>query len=288
MTMATGPTGPLDSPGATRQPPRAPTAEEWEQRWQGYWSRAGALDYELGEIEGQDSGDVQERKFLSQARTPDGERERLLRINEEFERGFRQLYSLGPAVTVFGSARFGAGTPQYELGREVGRGLAGAGLAVITGGGPGLMEAANRGAQEAGGRSIGCNILLPHEQQPNPYLDEIVEFRYFFVRKVMLVKYSCAFVCLPGGLGTLDELFEAATLIQCRKIGPFPLVLLGSEFWSGLREFAWRLVLAGAVSEQELGFATITDSPRDAVDRILKGLPAAVRERVRPIGPEAI
>ncbi len=104
----------------------------------------------------------------------------------------------------------------------------------------------------------------------------------------MLVKYSCAFVCLPGGLGTLDELFEAATLIQCRKIGPFPLVLLGSEFWSGLREFAWNLVLAGAVSEQELGFATITDSPRDAVDRILKGLPAAVRERVRPIDPEAL
>ena len=203
-----------------------------------------APDYELGEIEGRDSGDVQERKFLSQARTPDGERERLLRINEEFERGFQQLYSLGPAVTVFGSARFGEGTSQYELGREVGRGLAGAGLAVITGGGPGLMEAANRGAKEAGGRSIGCNILLSHEQQPNPYIDEIVEFRYFFVRKVMLVKYSCAFVCLPGGLGTLDELFEAATLIQCRKIGPFPLVLLGSEFWSGLRsspgDWSWR------------------------------------------------
>jgi uncharacterized protein (TIGR00730 family) len=262
------------------------TAEEWEQRWQGYWSRAGTLDYELSPIEGQDPGNVQERTFLTQSRTPDGERERLRRFDEEFERGFRQLYKLGPAVTVFGSARFGEGTSQYELGREVGRELAAAGFAVITGGGPGLMEAANRGAKEAGGRSIGCNIVLPHEQQPNPYLDEFVEFRYFFVRKVMLVKYSCAFVCLPGGLGTLDELFEAATLIQCGKIGPFPLVLVGSEFWSGLREFAWKLVQAGAVSEQELGFATITGSPRDAVDRVLKGLPAAVRQRLGPIGQE--
>jgi uncharacterized protein (TIGR00730 family) len=185
---------------------------------------------------------------------------------------------------VFGSARFGEGTPQYELGRGVGRALARAGFAVITGGGPGMMEAANRGAREAGGRSIGCNIVLPHEQRPNPYLDDMVEFRYFFVRKVMLVKYSCAFLCLPGGLGTLDELFEAATLIQCRKIGPFPLVLIGSEFWSELREYAWKLVLAGALSEQELGFATIVDSPGDAVERIHQGLPAAVRDRLNPKG----
>ncbi|HYR02822.1 MAG TPA: LOG family protein, partial [Syntrophobacteria bacterium] len=198
--MVTRSTDPSDGPGATRRPP---TAGEWERRWQDYWSRADALDYELGEIEGQDPGEVQERRFLSQVRTPDGERERLGRIGAEFERGFRQLYDLGPAVTVFGSARFGAGTPQYELGRGVGRELARAGFAVITGGGPGLMEAANRGAREAGGRSIGCTIVLPHEQQPNPYLDRMVEFRYFFVRKVMLVKYSCAFACLPGGLGTL-------------------------------------------------------------------------------------
>jgi len=282
--MTIDPADASDDRGATRQSPRPPTSDEWEARWQSYWSRAGTLDYELGESEWDDSAELQERDFLAQARTPDGERERLRRINEEFERGFQQLYSLGPAVTVFGSARFGEGTPQYELGREVGRELAGAGFAVMTGGGPGMMEAANRGAKEGGGRSIGCNILLPHEQRPNPYLDDMVEFRYFFVRKVMLVKYSCAFVCLPGGLGTLDELFEAATLIQCRKIGPFPLVLVGAGFWSGLREFAWKLVLAGALSEQELGFATITDSPRDGVERILKGLPAAVRGRLNPRG----
>lgn len=282
--MTTGPADSQDLPGANRQRPPAPTAEEWERRWQGYWSRAGALDYELSEGDGDDPGEVQEHRFLSQARTPDGERERLGRITAEFERGFRELYDLGPAVTVFGSARFGEGTPQYELGRGVGRELARAGLAVITGGGPGMMEAANRGAREAGGRSIGCNIVLPHEQRPNPYIDRMVEFRYFFVRKVMLVKYSCAFVCLPGGFGTLDELFEAATLIQCRKIGPFPLVLVGEEFWSGLREFAWSLALAGAVSEQEFCFATITASPRDAADRVLNGLPAAVRGRLKPIG----
>ncbi len=280
--MTINPAATNDEDGSTSRPPGPPTSEEWEARWQNYWSRAGTLDYELGETEWDDSAEFQERDFLAQARTPDGDCERLRRINEDFERGFRQLYSLGPAVTVFGSARFGEGTPEYKLGREVGRELAGAGFAVMTGGGPGMMEAANRGAREAGGRSIGCNILLPHEQRPNPYLDDMVEFRYFFVRKVMLVKYSCAFVCLPGGLGTLDELFEAATLIQCRKIGPFPLVLVGSGFWSGLREFAWKLVLAGAVSEQELGFATITDSPRDAVERILKGLPAAVRGRLNP------
>ena len=280
--MTINPAAANDDDGSTSRPPRPPTSEEWEARWQSYWSRAGTLDYELGETDWDDSADIQEREFLAQARTPEGERERLQRINKEFERGFQQLYSLGPAVTVFGSARFGEGTPEYELGREVGRELASAGFAVVTGGGPGLMEAANRGAREAGGRSIGCNILLPREHRPNPYLDEMVEFRYFFVRKVMLVKYSCAFVCLPGGLGTLDELFEAATLIQCRKIGPFPLVLVGSEFWSGLREFAWKLVLAGTVSEQELGFATITDSPRDAVERILKGLPAAVCDRLKP------
>jgi len=282
--MTIDPGGANDDREAIRQPPGPPSSEEWESRWQSYWSRAGTLDYELGQTEWDDCADIEEREFLAQARTPDGERERLRRINEEFERGFRQLYSLGPAVTVFGSARFGEGTPQYELGREVGRELARAGFAIMTGGGPGMMEAANRGAKEWGGRSIGCNILLPHERRPNPYLDDMVEFRYFFVRKVMLVKYSCAFICLPGGLGTLDELFEAATLIQCRKIGPFPLVLIGSEIWSGLREFAWKLVLAGAVSEQELGFATITDSPCDAVERILKALPAAVRSRLNPRG----
>ncbi|QDV34746.1 LOG family protein [Tautonia plasticadhaerens] len=284
--MSTRPDGPHDPGKTTRPLPGPPTAEQWERRWQGYWARAGALDYELDAAADEDAGATQERSFLTQSRTPAREQERLRRIDEEFERGFRKLHDLGPAVTVFGSARFAEGTPEYESGRQLGGELARAGFVVITGGGPGMMEAANRGAREAGGRSIGCNIILPFEQHPNPYLDEVVEFRYFFVRKVMLVKYSCAFVCLPGGLGTLDELFEAATLIQCRKIGPFPLVLVGEGFWSGLRDYIWRLVLAGAVSEEELGFATIVDSPGDAVDRILRGLPDAVRGRLRPLDPE--
>src|SRR5262249_45288353 len=152
---------------------------------------------------------------------------RAVRIFFEFMRGFRSLHFLGPCVTVFGSARFKDGHPYYELGRTVGAGLARAGFTVMTGGGPGIMEAANRGAKDAGGFSVGCNIELPQEQRPNPYLDRWITFRHFFVRKVMLVKYSYAFVALPGGFGTLDEVFETATLIQTRKIQEFPLVLMG-------------------------------------------------------------
>src|SRR5262249_43293996 len=148
-------------------------------------------------------------EFLTRQRTVEGEVARLARIDEEFERGFRALAQVGPAVTVFGSARFKEGSRYYELSREVGRELARAGFATITGGGPGVMEAANRGAREAGGKSYGLNIILPHEQGANPYVDASVEFRYFFVRKVMLVKYSCAYIVMPGGLGTLEEMFEA-------------------------------------------------------------------------------
>jgi uncharacterized protein (TIGR00730 family) len=168
-------------------------------------------------------------------RTPQGERERLYRISGAFERGFRQIYSVGQAVTVFGSARYSEGMPQYELGREVSHELARAGFAGMTGGGPEMMEAANRGAREASGWRVGFNILQPYEQRANPYLGEMVEFRSSFVRTVMLVKYSCAFVCLPGRLGRMAGLLEAATLIQCRKIEPFPLVLVGEECWSGTR-----------------------------------------------------
>src|SRR5205085_4292386 len=166
-----------------------------------------------------------ETKFLQGPALRKREFWQAFKMFRELVYGFRKLHFVGPCVTVFGSARFDEHHRYYAMAREVGRLLAKSGFTTMTGGGPGIMEAANRGAKEAGGRSIGCNIILPHEQKPNPYLDEFVEFRYFFVRKVMLVKYSCAFVCLPGGLGTLDELFEAATLIQCRKIGPFPLVL---------------------------------------------------------------
>src|SRR5580765_7592539 len=143
---------------------------------------------------------------------------RVWRIAAEFIRGFRALHFVGPCVTVFGSARFKEGDPYYQLAREVGKGIASLGMTTMTGGGPGIMEAANRGAKEAGGTSIGCNIILPHEQKPNPYLDRFVEFRYFFVRKLMLIKYSYAFVVMPGGFGTLDELFESLTLVQTGKI----------------------------------------------------------------------
>ncbi len=154
---------------------------------------------------------------------------RAFRIFCEILRGFRALHFVGPCVTVFGSARFTADQPYYRLAREVGARLARAGFTVMTGGGPGIMEAANRGAKETGGRSVGCNIELPQEQQPNPYLDQWVTFRHFSVRKMMLVKYSYAFIALPGGYGTLDEIFETATLIQTEKIRDFPLVLMGSS-----------------------------------------------------------
>ncbi|HXY41991.1 MAG TPA: TIGR00730 family Rossman fold protein, partial [Vicinamibacteria bacterium] len=188
----------------TRRFPGARAAGEWERGWQRTWKKLGFMPYELP---ADGSPARQEHDFLMNPRTADGERERLLRIQEEFERGFRALAQLGPAVTVFGSARFEEGHRYYELAREVGRELARAGFVTITGGGPGVMEAANRGAYEAGGPSYGLNILLPHEQGANPFVDCSVDFRYFFVRKVMLVKYSCGYVVMPGGLGTLDEFF---------------------------------------------------------------------------------
>ncbi len=251
------------------------TSDEWERGWQHTWQQLGFVPYELP------GGDA-ERDFLTRTRTAEGERERLVRIDEEFERGFRALAQLGPAVTVFGSARFREGHRYYELAREVGRELARAGFATLTGGGPGLMEAANRGAHEAGGRSYGLNIALPHEQHANPYIDASVEFHYFFVRKVMLVKYSCAYVVMPGGLGTLDELFEAATLVQCGKIGPFPVLLVGEEFWDGLRSFGHFLVQQGVFAADELGFGLVTDSPREVVERIVRALPSDVRARLAP------
>lgn len=253
------------------------TAQDWERGWQNTWKDLGFVPYELPP---DDSPTGEERAFLTEVRSAEGERERLRRIDEEFERGFRELAWLGPAVTVFGSARFPAGHRYYELAREVGRELARAGFATLTGGGPGIMEAANRGAHETGGKSYGLNITLPHEQGANPYVDGSVEFNYFFVRKMMLVKYSCAYIVMPGGLGTLDELFEAATLVQCGKIGPFPVVLVGSEFWGGLQRFGHEMVGEGVFEPDELGFGYITDSPADAVARVLAAQPPAVRNRL--------
>ena len=184
----------------------------------------------------------------------------VLRSIKDFIRGFRALHFVGPCVTVFGSARYGESHPHYAFGRDVGAGLAHMGFTVMTGGGPGLMEAANRGAREAGGRSVGCNIELPTEQEPNRYLDRSVTCRYFFVRKVLLFKYSYAFVGLPGGLGTLDELFEALVLIQTGKIANFPVVLFGTTHWRPLQDLLQHFAREGTVSQSDLELLLVTDS----------------------------
>ena len=192
-----------------------------------------------------------------------------VRIFLEFLRGFEFLKIDRPCVTVFGSARFKEGHPHYEQAREMGRALAESGYCVMTGGGPGIMEAANRGAREAGGLSLGVNIHLPHEQQPNPYVDRFIEFEHFFVRKVMLVKYSCAFVVCPGGFGTLDEVFETLTLMQTDKIDDFPVITLGSAFWEPMFEFfEKRMVAEGTIAPGDLDLIHITDSVDDAVAHI--------------------
>ncbi len=208
---------------------------------------------------------------------------RLARILAEFLRGFRIFHFAPPCVTVFGSARFPESHRYYGLARDVGRLAAEAGLTVMTGGGPGIMEAANRGAREAGGRSIGCNIELPHEQAPNPYLDFFLEFRYFFVRKVMMVKYSCGFVVLPGGFGTLDEVFETATLIQTGKIPDFPLVLMGSEYWRDLFELLEGMMLKeGTVSAEDVRRLQLTDSAEEAMARVESYARDVAGVRLRP------
>src|SRR5580765_5339190 len=175
--------------------------------------------------------------FLEGPRSRFAEFFTLVRVVRDFLRGFRVLHFVGPCVTVFGSARVASTDPNYALARELGAAITRLGFTVMTGGGPGIMEAANRGAREMGGRSVGCNIELPAEQRPNQYLDRWVTFRHFFVRKVMLVKYSYAFIALPGGFGTLDEIFETVTLVQTGKIKEFPLVLVGKEYWRPLLDF---------------------------------------------------
>jgi uncharacterized protein (TIGR00730 family) len=211
----------------------------------------------------------EERQFLRGPERRRFEFGRALRIFFEFIRGFRRLHFVGPCVTVFGSARFKEAHPYYALAREVGGRLARAGFTVMTGGGPGIMEAANRGAKEAGGVSVGCNIELPMEQTPNPYLDHWITFRYFFVRKVMLVKYSYAFISMPGGFGTLDEVFETATLIQTRKIRDFPLVLMGRDYWQPLLDFMSRLVQEGTIDPQDCQRILVTDSAEEAVNSVM-------------------
>lgn len=204
---------------------------------------------------------------------------RVLRILSEFVEGFDALNEVGPAVTVFGSARTRPEDPYYAAGIKLGAALAKRGFAVITGGGPGIMEAVNRGCQEAGGLSVGCNIELPREQELNAYVDLGVEFRYFFVRKTMFVKYARGFVIFPGGLGTLDELFESLTLVQTGKIDHFPIVLFGKKYWTGLLDWMRKVVLAErAIAPEDLELFDLTDDPEEAAALVARPLPVGGEE----------
>ena len=195
---------------------------------------------------------------------------RVLRITSEFIEGFDTLASVDKGVAVFGSARIGPDDPHYEKARETSRLLAEAGFAIITGAGPGIMEAANRGARDAGGRSIGCNIELPFEQGANPYVDTLINFRYFMVRKTMFIKYSVAFIIFPGGFGTLDELFEALTLIQTGKIYQFPVILMGRHYWAGLiRWLQSRVLVEKKIAPGDMDLILITDDPAEAASAVL-------------------
>lgn len=210
-----------------------------------------------------------ETKFLTGRRHRSADLESAVRIFLEFLKGFESLDIEGACVTVFGSARFSEDHPYYQLARKVGNQLASAGYTVITGGGPGIMEAANRGAKEAGGLSLGCNIRLPEEQKANAYIDRLVEFDHFFVRKVMLVKYSCAFVVLPGGFGTLDEVFETSVLMQTGKIEHFPIILMGRPYWLEMQDFLQKSLLAErTISSEDMNLFHQTDKPEE-VARII-------------------
>lgn len=196
----------------------------------------------------------------------------VLHIASEFIRGFRRFHFLGPCVTVFGSARYTEDQPHYKEARELGRLFAERGFTIMTGGGPGIMEAANRGARDVNGISVGCNIKLPEEQQPNPYMDELIGMDHFYVRKVLLVKYSYAFVVMPGGFGTMDELFETLTLIQTKKIEGFPVVLVGKHYWSNLLEQVQSFKEHGTISKGDDHLFWLTDSPREALNYVILAL----------------
>ena len=214
------------------------------------------------------SPSLADKVFLEEPRSRFREFITLLRVMRDFLRGFRVLHFVGPCVTVFGSARIKSDSPYYQLARKTGAAIAQLGFTVMTGGGPGIMEAANRGAKDVGGRSVGCNIELPREQKPNGYLDRFVTMHDFFVRKTLLVKYSYAFVIMPGGAGTLDELFEAITLIQTRKIKSFPVVIMGTDYWHDLLPFINKMAKAGMIKASDLDLVYATDSVDDAITHI--------------------
>jgi uncharacterized protein (TIGR00730 family) len=247
--------------------------------------RSGRLVMSKGAAEKMgETGMTEDRKLLEPTSRPaflNTDPWRALRILSEFVEGFDALATLGPAITVFGSARVSPTSKEYETAREIGRRLAEEGYAVITGGGPGVMEGANRGCQEGGGMSVGCNIELPHEQDINPYVDLGVEFRYFFARKTMFVKYADGFVILPGGFGTMDELFEALTLIQTGKIRHFPIILVGSAFFSGLIAWIRQMLLGqGMIAEDDLDLLVVTDDPKEVISIVKK----ASRRRAESAG----
>ena len=213
--------------------------------------------------------DPKESIFLEGPRKRQFELFFAFRVFWEFVRGFRALHFVGPCVTVFGSARFKEGHRYYEEAREVGKRIAiDLGMTVMTGGGPGIMEAANRGAREAGGPSVGCNVVLPFEQVDNPWLDKFVTIRYFFVRKVLLIKYSYAFVILPGGFGTMDEFFETLTLVQTKKITNFPIVIMGMDYYRPLLEYLKFMAAQGTISIEDLDLVLFTDDPWEATAHI--------------------
>src|SRR5690554_4203251 len=216
----------------------------------------------------------EEKQYVIDALTEDAWR--MFRIIGEFAQGFDAMSDVGKAVTIFGSARLDPENSWYSVAEKLAGDLADAGYAILSGGGPGIMEAANKGALEAGGKSIGLNITLPHEQAPNPYQSVSVDFKYFFIRKVMLVKYSTAFVVFPGGFGTIDELFEALTLIQTRKIIPFPVYLVGVEYWRGLLQWLQgTLVRKGTIRENDLHLFKVVDD--------LSGIPEEIEEYYRSV-----
>ncbi len=216
--------------------------------------------------------DIKEKQYVIDA-IKVGDTWRIFRVLSEMVEGFEKLSNIVPAVTVFGSARAKPNNKFYRMARNITGCLAEYGVSTLTGGGPGIMEAANRGAYEKGGKSVGCNIELPLEQKPNKYCNVLVSFHYFFIRKVMLVKYSSSFIIFPGGYGTMDELMEALTLIQTKKIKPFPLILVGSEYWSGLISWLKKETLAKKlISKEDLDLVEVMNSEEDVVSRVLRFL----------------
>lgn len=237
---------------------------------------------------------VADRVLLGEPRSRTAEARTLLTIVWDFLRGLRALHFVGPCVTVFGSARTKETDPHYQLARKMGAAIAEMGFTVMTGGGPGIMEAANRGAKDVGGRSVGCNIELPHEQAANPYLDRFVTLRYFFVRKTMLAKYSYAFVVMPGGFGTLDEMFEALTLIQTGKLSDFPVILMGADYWQAQVSMIQKMADTGMISPDDLKLFHVTDSVDEAARFILEnaikpfGLKPAIRSPALWLGESGL